>query len=287
MGCSSAGASDDAEDVTPPASDPYDFEMQSAEYTLDPGEERYICTTMRVPEAVNLQDFAIGDYVGVHHMFFAKSIVPGEDGVFDCPELFRVTWLPLFTTGNGATTLELPEGSAFELEADDQLVMQLHLTNTTAEPLTERVTVQARTLPNEELESVSNLYAFGTTQIDIPARSKHVVTHDCVMKKNLDTFVLFPHMHYLGERVTFEVGPSEEQFETVYDGSWNFDEQELIPTDIQLREGDFTRLSCHYDNPFDHPVGYGESTFEEMCFFSFFAQGGDPLDGCVDLSGGL
>lgn len=266
--------------------DGFDFSVESIEYTLEPGEERYICTTVTLEEAKNFHRWIIGDYVGVHHMFLAESIAPEpEEEVFECPELFRPTWMPLFTTGNGHVTLDLPAETAFKVEAGTQIVMQLHLLNTTAEPLTEQVEVFAETISDQEAVSEANLYAFGTTVIDIPPRSKHDIVHECVMGRSMDAFVVFPHMHQLGTETIFETGMSKDSMEVAWQGPWDFDNQELVPADISFEKGMNVRLTCRYDNPFDHAVGYGESSLEEMCFFSVFAKDIPPLEGgCVDIT---
>lgn len=290
--CSSSDGSTDEPNPEPQIEDPglrpegFDFNMASVEYTLAPGEERYICTTMTVDQAINFNRWKIGDYVGVHHMFLAHDIgIDDGQTTFECPELFRPTWLPLFTTGAGKVTLDLPEATAFHVDAGERLVMQLHLVNATPNELTEQVDVFAKTITDEEKRHDANLFAFGTTIIDIPARSAHEIVHDCTVDREMEAFVVMPHMHQLGTDVVFETGMTEDTMEVAYEGIWDFDDQQLIPEQITFRPGMHTRLRCRYDNPHDFNVIYGESSFEEMCFFSIFAKDIPPLQGdCVDIT---
>lgn len=287
--CSSSTDADEGGDG-PTGVDPserpegFDFSFDSVEFTLEPGEERYLCTTMDVERDIHFNRWKIGDYQTVHHMFLANDIGPKTESVYECPELFRVTWMPLFTTGAGHVTLDLPENTAFSVPADARLVMQLHLVNSTPRAVTEKVTVYAKTLTESEKESEANLYAFGTTVIDIPPRSTHEIVHECVMDRSMDAFVVMPHMHQLGVETIFEVGETKDTMKVAWQGPWDFDDQKLVPAEIQLREGMHTRLRCRYENPYDMKIEYGESSFTEMCFFSVFAKDIEPLNGCVDLT---
>jgi len=282
--------SSESPDTPTPVDDPsarpegFDFSFDSIEFTLEPGAERYLCTTTQLTEPKNFNRWKIGDYQTVHHMFLANDINPKDGPVYECPELFRVTWMPLFTTGAGHVTLDLPEGTAFAVDAGATLVMQLHLVNASDQAVTEKVTVFGKTLDATEKTADANLYAFGTTVIDIPPKSQHEIVHECVMDRSMDPFVIMPHMHQLGVETVFEVGDTLDTMQVAWQGPWDFDNQALIPLDFSLRQGQYTRLRCRYDNPYDVPITYGESSSEEMCFFSVFAKNIEPLNGCVDLT---
>lgn len=260
--------------------------MKSDEFTIQPGAEKYYCYTAHMDADTAFHSFSIGSYKTVHHMFFASTLAPEQEGLHECPVLFKTTWLPLFTTGKGGTTLELPEGSGFKLKKGDQVVMQLHLLNTTDKPVTETVEVHANTLEAAEVKYSAALYPFGTTVFSLPPKQPSTVSHDCVMDKDMDIFVMFPHMHRLGREMAFQVGKDEASLADVYRGKYDFDAQELIPQAIPLHAGDYTRVTCSFDNTTDDTIGYGESTNTEMCFFATFIKDGQQLDGnCVDISG--
>ena len=76
----------------------------------------------------------------------------------------------------------------------------------------------------------------------------------------------------------FEVGPSAAQLREVYARDpFDFDDQHIDPLPLAIPAGHTTRVTCTFDNFRDERVGYGESTFDEMCYFVGFA---------VDSSGG-
>jgi hypothetical protein len=284
LGCSSS--SDPPASAPPDPAETADFVMESDDFTIEPGSDKYYCYTARLDSDKVFHSFSIGSYKTVHHMFFAQTLAPEEEGVHECPVLFKPSWLPLFTTGKGGTTLELPEGSGFKLKKGDQVVMQLHLLNTGSAPVTEKVKVLANELEAGDVRYNAALYPFGTTVFELPPKQKAKVTHDCVMDLDMDIFVMFPHMHRLGTEMAFQVGKDEASLADVWRGKYDFDNQELLPKSIPLHVGDYTRVECNFDNTTDLTIKYGETTNSEMCFFATFIKDGPQLNGhCVDITG--
>ena len=219
-------------------------------------------------------------------MFFARTLAPEPSEPFECDVLFKPNWLPLFTTGAGAATLKLPPESSFEIEAGTQFVMQLHLLNGSQRTIREQATIVADLAPPEEVRYHAALFPFGTTVFQLPAKAKSSVSHDCTMHRDMEAFAVFPHMHQLGQTMTFEVGEPGGPLQKVFEGAWDFDNQRIDTAAFNLRAGQFTRTTCQYDNPTERTITYGESTLDEMCFFSIFIKDGESLDGhCVDISG--
>ena len=50
---------------------------------------------------------------------------------------------------------------------------------------------------------------------------------------------------------------------------------------MKLEAGQYSRVTCNYDNTTDRTVTYGESTLDEMCFIGMFSVGG--LINCVEF----
>jgi hypothetical protein len=262
------------------------FVVTGGPFSLQPGEEKYMCYTATIDHDVTFHSFWIDQYPNVHHMLFARALAPEPEGPHECPVLFKPTWLPLFTTGKGGTRLDLPEGSGFDLQQGTQLVMQLHLLNTTSAPATGTVQVHAKAMDPAEEKYHAALYPFGTTVFDLPPNQSSTVTHECVMDKDMDAFVAFPHMHLLGKELAFQVGKDAASLTDVFRAPYDFNNQQLVPVSFSLHAGDFTRTTCRYENTTSRHVSYGESTHQEMCFFAIFIKDGQALDGnCVDISG--
>lgn len=262
--------------------EPGDTFTFSGSYELEAGEEKLVCFTWTFDEPVAFDHFEVDATPGVHHMIVSRTLAPEPEGSFECDVLFKSTWVPLFGTGNGSAALTTPEGSAFQLGAGEQVVMQLHLFNTGPEAVSETLDVRAR-VAETDLAPVG-IFAFGTTEIELPARGTTTITNECELDDDVSAFGIWPHMHYLGLSMNLETSPDGgTTWESVYslDG-WNFDLQEIEQRLLDLPAGTPTRVSCTYENPTDEAVAFGESSNDEMCFLVLYVVNGS-IDGCVNL----
>jgi hypothetical protein len=97
---------------------------------------------------------------------------------------------------------------------------------------------------------------------------------------DMDVFAVFGHMHTLGRHIEVSRGaqPGEE---ILYKADWVFDEQPTTPAQFNVAPTDDIHIRCRYDNPTDNMIGYGESTYDEMCSFVFYYTPYVGLNGCV------
>jgi hypothetical protein len=278
--CSSS-SKDEAKD---PVDDSGNFVFETGSYTVESAAESYQCFTQTLTEDLSVDRIWYDGKTSVHHLVMVQTLAPEPDGTFECDTFFKPTWIPLFANGTGSTTLDLPAGSSFFLPKGTQLLVQLHLLNATNEPVTDSVKIRAR--PVEPTANLAGIYGFGTTLIDLPPSSKSSVTNDCTVDSNVDIFAVFPHMHTKGTSLTFSVGKDKESLEEVYRVEpWDFDKQEIEPFPLVLEPGTVTRTTCSYDNTTSDKIVFGESTFNEMCFFTAFRTNFENLAGCLELGG--
>jgi hypothetical protein len=165
-----------------------------------------------------------------------------------------------------------------------QLLMQLHLLNATSDDVSSSLAVDMRTVA--QTSSEAGIYGFGTTLITLPPNAETTVTNFCTVEEDVDIFAVFPHMHTLGKSLTFEVGPDADHLHEEYRiDPWDFGNQFIAPHPLQLHPGDVTRTSCTFDNTRAEVVEFGESTTDEMCFFTAFRTDYLGLAGCLELGG--
>lgn len=258
---------------------------ESGTFTIEAAAERYVCFTARYDQAMSIQRFDYGGVEGVHHVFMARTLSPEPDGSFECQTLFKTNWLPIFTAGASGAALAFPDDTTLELPAQTQVLVQLHLLNASARSITGKVKITMQ-LARQPGAHRAVLFPFGTTVINLAPHTTGAVSQDCKLQRDLDVFAVFPHMHLLGKKLTFEAGDSADSLTTVYDTPWDFTQQYIQPMTLSLKTGQFTRVTCQYDNNTDMPVTYGESTHDEMCFLSVFVKDGADLDGqCLNLDG--
>jgi hypothetical protein len=256
-------------------------ELVTDTFHLEPGEEQYQCYATTLDE-----DFVAGrfDYkaeTGVHHFLVARTPGDEPDGMRECGTLFRFSWLPLFGAGSSDSSLVMPEGAGEILPAGTQILIQLHLLNPTTEPIENQAHVTMQRSTARDPEPVG-IYAFGTDRIDLAPGTQQTVVDTCEMKERVELFAVLPHMHFLGQSLTFETGSSESDLHEIYRRDpWSFDSQILDDFSLTLEPGLVTRTTCRYQNDTSDTVGFGESSHDEMCFLVGFAVGRDTLGGCL------
>lgn len=276
----SACGTDDA------GSDPNAVDMVSQRYTLQPGEEKYFCYTMRLPAD---RDIAIKKITptygrGTHHILFAQTIATEPDGFSECTVLFKQTWLPLYTGGLDSGPIEMPEGVGFSpLEKGQQVIMQLHLQNATDEVITDVTSLRVDVIEKTPEMIEAGIYGMDNRDIDVPPNTEEkTIAMSCAPDHDMSVFAVLGHMHKRGKRLDVSRGATAGT-EMLYEESFNFAEQPLEQMTMTVHRGDQLHLRCTHKNDTSNPIKYGESSDDEMCAFVFYyAPASFQLDGCIN-----
>lgn len=260
--------------------------LSTAAYELAPGGEQYLCYAETLTEDMVVDAFRYRSTPEVHHLLVAKPFVPEPEGLVECGSLFKQSWIPMFGVGTSDNDLTLPEGAGYDLRAGQQVLIQLHLLNSTNETVQGTASVDMHVRTDLAEPTPIGIYAFGTDRIQLPPRQPSDVVNDCSTKHDVELFAILPHMHFLGQSLTLEVGSDEASLSEVYrKDAWDFDQQTIEPIDLSIPKGAYTRTRCAYDNPSDDTILFGESSNEEMCFLVGFQLDNSGLDGCVQYGG--
>jgi hypothetical protein len=256
----------------------------TASYTLQPGEEKYFCYTMSLPtdKETVVTEFAPEYGKAVHHFAYYYTIVAEPEGFSECPVLIKTTWIPLFEGGKDSGKLSLPPGAGVRLNGN-QLLIQLHLVNSTKAPITEKSAMVMTTVPAATKTTNAGLFGFDNREIDIPAKtSDYERTMTCKVEKDMDVFAIMGHLHTRGKHIEVSRGATPGA-EVLYSTTWNFDIQPTTPIKLSIKKGDNIHLRCKWDNETDKVIKYGESTYDEMCAFVWYYTPYDGLDGCIHM----
>ena len=275
-GCSSRSTTTSAPTST--------YTLTAPSVAVNAGQERYVCDTVTLDQDLSIDgiEYVPQDYV--HHLFLSQSTVPVQDGVAECDVVFETTWLPIFVGGKGSTGLLYPQGDANVLPKGSQLVLQLHLLNTSATDQTVNVSL-ALHLSTAEKPAPVGLYVFGTQDISLPALATTSVSNVCTPDQDVSAFAIFPHMHQLGTKMTFEVADDAGNFTQVYARDpYSFNAQSFDQMPLVISKGTQTRITCTYDNTTNATVTYGESSYNEMCYLAMYVPGMTGAIGCVALA---
>lgn len=254
--------------------------VESQDYTLQPGEERYYCYTTKLQEDVVVSGLVPTYGDGTHHIILAQSIVDEPEGFEECTVLFKTTWIPLFLGGKGTTPVQFPEGAGYKLTKGTPIVMQLHLQNPGEAPMTAKTLVAMTRLDPALPFTPAGIFGLDKRTFEIPPQSLNYETGmTCDSHgKTLEVFATLPHMHKRGRHVQV----MRNEADLLFEGAWDFDQQSTTSQRMTITPSDKIKLSCRFDNPTAAAIKYGESSDDEMCAFVFYYTPFTGLDGCLD-----
>jgi len=257
--------------------------LQTDQFTLQPGQEKYMCWTAKASEAVKVASFSKDAQPFVHHVVLVTTTEDEPDGMRECDGLFRLKWRPLFAAGAGKVELAFPDDVVSAIDQNTQLLVQLHLLNQSDQPVTDSAAIVMKLSDAPVTENVM-IGAFGNTDINLPPGQPGQVVVDCQNPIGTRLVGFFPHMHMLGRAMTFELGPTPDDMHMVYERTpYEFGDQRIDSTDMMLDGNSQVRVTCNYENKTQQAVTYGESTHDEMCWLVMFLVGRPT--GCVLGSG--
>lgn len=266
------------------APNPNEFAFDTDSYKLTPGEERnYMCYTIRTPPDRDIMITEVEPLYGkgIHHLGIYRTISPEPEGTFLCPELVRDTWLPIYGGGIESGILTMPEGSGMFVPKDTQLLVQLHLLNSTSDPVEDKARIILRTTDDTGAMQ-AGMFGFDNRDLNIPAHGQNVEQgHTCdPIGVDMDVFAVFGHMHQRGKKIEVSRGANPGD-EVLYSAEWSFQDQPTVPAKFHVSKEDVIHVRCWFDNNNDYDVSYGEKTENEMCSFVFYYTPFETLTGCL------
>jgi hypothetical protein len=261
-------------------------QLATDSYKLAPGQEKYMCYQFYSPnESVAITKVESISMPGVHHVVLFQSFGTNEpDPPHECPELVKTSWMPIWASGTGSKDMTLPDGTGFVIKPHTQYVIQLHMVNATDNDLDLRIGINLSYDHHPDSVTPAGLYALGTFNLTIPPKtSDYQYPIDCMPNKTMNVFTVFPHMHKIGTMLEVTKASAASAPTPFYKvDPWVFGNQPMDPLVTTIQPGDTLHAVCHYNNPTDSPVVYGESTQNEMCFFVMFYYPFTGLDGCIN-----
>ncbi len=251
-------------------------------YMLQPGEEKFLCFSMNMPKdrEVVITKVVPSYGAGTHHILMAQTLTPEPDGSAECDVLIRDTWIPLYAGGKNSGPLALPNRAGFKLlVVGQQIVMQLHLLNSTPAPISDETSLRIEYADASPSIVPAGIFGLDDRRLKIPPHTQIDTTMTCVADKALHVFGVFGHMHKLGRHLRLSQAASGA---VLYDRAWTFDTQPIVMATFDVANGETLTLDCTHDNPGDMPIAYGESTNDEMCSAVLYYTPYEGLDGCVE-----
>src|SRR5262245_18895048 len=190
VGCGSDGQAPPAEPGETPDQTPgihrtdTDVIFRTEQFTLQPGQERYVCYTQTLQEDTVVDGYTTRANPFVHHVVFAKTSGTEPEGSSECDVLFRFVWEPMFLAGAGASDIDFPEGVGQVLPAGTRLLAQLHLLNAGATPVTDAAEIRMHPSPLTDPRPLKT-YALGNFNVSLPPQSPARVEGVCTVPETV------------------------------------------------------------------------------------------------------
>jgi hypothetical protein len=271
---------DDTGDDTGDDDVPVGFQpFVSGDWTMPVNEEGYYCVRATATEEMYIRAFRPIAPIGTHHTALAIDAQGGPDGGFPCTAGDTGFQL-LFGSGLGTEPYALPEGVAFKLEAGTQVLLNLHLYNSTDAPLTGRSGIEIeRVAAADVVHEAETIYALDFNVVVPVGESSYAA--QCQIDGDSTIVGLFPHMHRLGTHMKATAMRAGMEPMVVHDAPYSFGEQlnyEITPFDV--KDDDIIQFECGFNNDTGATVVFGDSSDDEMCVLGMYrypATGGASL----------
>jgi hypothetical protein len=264
--------------TTPPTTPPTgDWQtLLAGDWTMAPGSEGYICVRKTLEEDLIVGVFDAINPPGTHHTLLTMGAPDAPDGITPCNAGTNRTQ-SVFGSGVGSIPLAFPKGVALRMKKGTQLLLNLHLFNTGAAPITGTSGTRFQTVAEADAPTPAEGLLAGPIQLNLPPGQTTKTTGYCTMSIDSTIFAVSPHMHLLGTYQRIAVQHAAGGEEVLYDAPYDFNEQRYfaVPS-IQVKKGDKVSVECTHNNTTATKVTFGESTLSEMCLAGLYRF---PADG--------
>ena len=244
------------------------------------GTERTQCVVKRLGNAAVIHVGAIHNVLGdsSHHMIvYQVSDTTEQPTPFDCQPfadtLNPAKGSPLMVSQKKDDTLQLPDGVAFTLQANQMLRIEMHYINATTSATTLVSTSTMTETTNYQNEA--GFLFIGDPDITLlpnmmTTLGPEFFTLDPVYS-DAHFFALTGHEHKMGTDVTVAVATSSNApGSMVYDvPNWVWSEPATVYPNppFTVPSGGGFKFTCTWNNTSSSTISFGESANNEMCFF--------------------
>jgi hypothetical protein len=272
----------------PPARVAGGFSIEIPKVTLLPGEEKSPCFIFPI-ELEGPSHFVGGGSLltgpGTHHGNITTRPKTGE-GIRPCPEDEDVLGNEAGDVVKGGTVLfasstqiegeewlTFPEGMAFRIKDDFEIVARMHYLNPTLSPITTAPVYRWYTIEKEAVTQEVGPFLWIRSAFEIPPLSAHTASAKCPIPAPMHVSMLLPHMHRLGTSVEAWIsgGPRDGHL-FLQSRGYDPDNGVIRQYDpaVDLSQGNGVGFSCSWTNTLNRTIveGLGDN---EMCMIFGYA----------------
>jgi Copper type II ascorbate-dependent monooxygenase, C-terminal domain len=260
------------------------FQMRMTSFVVQPGADREGCEYAVAPNRrpMDVAGFELNVTPGAHHFVLWEYLgkdqsstdfwtgiqyAPGCVGLG--PQDAFVSNANLFGMVSSATKrIRFPPGVAVRLEPHAIVYPNLHLHNYTAAPIAAQAVFNLIPARPGSVQHHAQAFTIGSWDINIPAQGTASLTGEWHAPANMNLVQISTHQHHRGTRMTVDQidAAGNDVGELVTSPDWEHPSVTWYTTAKPIRAGEGLRFTCEWSNPDDHPVHFGVTTEDEMCF---------------------
>ena len=256
------GAGDDDDDGS---LEPVTIAMEP--WTVEPGEDRIWCRTMKLPSDVTLDVSRIRITMpeGSHHFILYRTNQDLPDAFGDCNEMNRT-----FVTGSqtaGTYEIDYPEGKAVPLFAGEQLILESHYANAATAPITASVQVELFPIAHQDVDAYLETSLLVHSDFSIPPETNDFSSTDELdLLPGYNVWQMSSHTHQRMTNFTAEHLLPEQDPVLIYENDdWHSPIQKEFMPPLYTEPGAKFRWTCTWNNETSEPITFGPTTDDEMC----------------------
>jgi hypothetical protein len=168
--------------------------------------------------------------------------------------------------------LEMPEGYALPMEANQTLDMNSHYFNKTSSTLFGEVYFNLKTIPKSQVKHELKEFILQPDELIIPANKTTVITSIHEMEEKTNFIMMTSHYHKRGKKFEmYGVGG-------LNDGKLLYSSSDYVHpvinyhgTDpVVLQKGDKIKIIATYENETNREINFGVTSEDEMCIAYFY-----------------
>ena len=252
--------------------------------------DEYRCARFTVAEDMYITNIIAQAPVGTHHTvltFAGSNGTSGPDGDQDNCGVGTLGRVMLYASGVGTSPLDFPEGVGVKVAAGQQLHLNLHLFNSTDDPISGDTAILVKSQPTPPPQVAEMVFA-GAFLFNLQPGQTTSKSGGCTATAPFNIFAVWPHQHKLGTHHRFTVTRGSD-VTTLHDAAYEFSEQNyyLKSPEFAVEVGDKLQTTCTWLNDTTGSVTFGESSNQEMCFTGLYrypAQN-EGIAKCTDTNG--
>jgi hypothetical protein len=271
-------------------------DVEGCDYQVMPNDEAIDVSAFELKATKATHHFVIWQYLGQDRnpADFWDGIAYASGCIGVGPQDSAATTANLFGMQAGRSRVEFPAGIAVRLEPHAVIYANLHHHNYLTKPVKGQAVYNFLPAKKGTVKHHAQNLVIGTLAINIPANGTGSFTGEWRAPEKLHIVNLSTHQHHRGTRMVINRidAAGNDMGELVLTNRWEHPTVRWFPEAMELPAGEGFRFRCDWSNPDDHPVRFGVTSEDEMCFVTgyFYLDDDDATvtgPGCFPQGSGL